>query len=639
MCQFRSATVLLCLLLGSLLCTCGPAPESAQGHLEESEKRPPNILWLSVEDLSPNIGVYGHPLARTPNIDALAGKGTLYKRAYSNGVQCSPARSTLISGMYAPMLGTDMHREARAVPSEFYFPRLLRQAGYFTTNNAKRDYNDSDIPTDVWDISKNKAHYNKRPNPGQPFFAVFNLGTTHMSRLTKTPIGKRAGRITDPAKVSVPPYITDLPEVRDDIAWHLDAVAEMDTWVGEQLAELEASGQADSTIVFFFSDHGGCIPRGKAYTYETGGRVPLIVYVPPAYRELAYPDGQPETTGRLVAFADFGPTLLNLIGVPAPPAMVGRPFLGPESNAASNIAEDVFLFRANQAETYAPSRALVEERYKIIANYQSAYPDGTPQAFQWQMPGQRAWQKSWMTGGGNERSNRFWRLNPPYELYDVQADPNEVNNLIDVLEFTQVADRMKAKLSAHLREINDLGFLPPGMREPQNPQPLYERVRGTDRDIGAIIAAAELAMDADPESASQLIGFLSAADPAIRYWGASGLAGLARRSGGVVPGADLIEYIAKETAPEVRALLAEAAVYAGHSPGYDALLAELINDNTAAFASLQNLGKIAAPLNAKLITIYPQVKPALRFHLRSALINTGRLPYENLLREEPDFTR
>jgi hypothetical protein len=541
--------------------------------------------------------------------------------------------------MYAPMLGTDIHREARAVPPKFYFPRLLRQAGYFTTNNTKRDYNDSNIPTEVSDKSTKKPHYNDRPEPEQPFFAVFNLGTTHMSRLTKTPIAKRTGRITDPAAVTIPPYITDLPEVRDDIAWHLDAVAEMDTWVGEQLAELKTSGQADNTIVFFFSDHGGCIPRGKAYTYETGGRVPFIVYVPPAYRDLAYPGGQPKTTDRLVAFADFAPTLLNLAGIPAPTTMIGQPFLGPNSDTADNIAKDVFLFRANQAEVYAPSRALVEERYKIIANYQSAYPDGTPQAFQWQMPAQRAWQKSWMTGGGTELTNRFWQLNSPFELYDVMTDPDEVNNLIDVPEFAGEAERMKTKLSAHLRTIKDLGFLPPGMRAPRDPKPLYDRVREENRDINAIITAAELSMLSDSTSVDKTTALLSAKDPAIRYWGAAGLAGLARRNGGKSLTVALKQYLATEQEPEVRALLAEASVYAGQATGYKVLLAEAKNNNTAAFSSLQNLGKLAAPLNDELIAIYPDVRPAFRFHIRSALINSGRLPYEALMQKEPDFSK
>lgn len=631
----RLTVIVPSLLIWFLLCTCGPA----QHAVKENNLRAPNILWLSVEDLSPKLGVYGHPLARTPNIDALAAKGTLYTRAYSNGVQCSPARSTLISGMYAPMLGTDMHREARAVPPEFYFPRLLRQAGYFTTNSEKKDYNASNIPADLWDKSNKKAHYRDRPNPDQPFFAVFNLGKTHMSRLTKTPIEERTGRITDPARVTVPPYITDLPEVRDDIAWHLDAVAEMDTWVGEQLSELDASGQAENTIVFFFSDHGGCIPRGKAYTYETGGRVPLIVYVPPAYRKLAYPGGQPSATDRLVAFADFAPTLLNLIGVDAPDQMTGRPFLGPKSDASENIAEDVFLFRANQAEVYAPSRALVEGRYKIIANYHSAYPDGTPQAFQWQMPGQRAWQKSWMNGGGNEVSNRFWLLNSPYELYDVPSDPNEVYNLIDLPEYAPVAARLKAKLAAHLRSIKDLGFIPPGMREPKNDRPLYDRVREENRDIDAIIATAELAMSADTGKMSQLTALLSAEDSAQRYWAASGLAGLARRHRKKDFATALSVHLEQEQSAEVRVMLAEAAVYAGQDVGYDVLLNEAKNNNAAAFASLQNIGELAAPINDKLIALYPAVAPALRFHLRSTLINTGRLPYGTLLQEQPDFNQ
>jgi len=355
----------------------------------------PNILWLVCEDMSPYLSCYGNTMIKTPNLDRLAEKGIRYTRAHSNGAQCSPSRSTIISGMYAVSLGTDIHREKRPVPDFLYFPKYLRDAGYYTSNNAKQDYNNLKTPKNVWDASGKNATYKDRPDKSKPFFAVFNTGITHMSRVATRTTEGRSSRSVPMDKVIVPPYIPDLPEVRDDISWNMDAVKRMDAWVGQQLKELEQSGEADNTIIFFYADHGGTVPRGKAYVYETGTLVPFIVYFPPRWKHLAGTT-IPSVSDRLVSFVDLAPTVLSLCNVSIPDFMVGAPFLGKAANDAQNLRQYIFTFRANQGDTYAPSRAITDGRYKLIWNYQSAYPNGTRQDYQWQMPAQQAWDKAFM---------------------------------------------------------------------------------------------------------------------------------------------------------------------------------------------------------------------------------------------------
>ncbi|HXH98760.1 MAG TPA: sulfatase [Sphingobacteriaceae bacterium] len=285
----------------------------------------PNILWLVTEDMSPYLSCYGNKLIKTPNLDKLAEGGIRFTKAHSNSVQCSPSRSTLITGIYAVSLGTDMHRAQRPVNDAYYFPIYLINAGYYTTNNNKQDYNNEKTPATVWNVSNGKANYFDRPDKKQPFFAVYNQGITHMTRVI-SPLDERKGsREVRMEDVQVPPYIPDLPEVRNDISWNMGAVVMMDNWVGKMIEELKAKGEYENTIIFFFSDHGGTVPRGKAYVYESGTHIPFIVSFPPKWKHLAA-TSVPSVSDRLVSFRDFGPTVLSLAGAKIPAFMEGKPF-------------------------------------------------------------------------------------------------------------------------------------------------------------------------------------------------------------------------------------------------------------------------------------------------------------------------
>lgn len=595
----------------------------------------PNILWLVCEDMSPYLSCYGNTMIKTPNLDRLAKKGIRYTMAHSNGTQCSPSRSTLISGIYAASLGTEIHREKRPVPDAFYFPKYLRDAGYYTSNNSKQDYNSMKVPKNVWNISDKKATYQNRPDKTQPFFAVFNSGITHMGRVATRTTEGRTTRSVPMSNVKVPPYIPDLPEVRDDISWNMDAVKEMDAWVGKQLDDLEKSGDAENTIVFFYSDHGGTVPRGKAYVYETGTLVPLIVYFPPKWRHLAG-TAIPSVSNRLVSFVDFAPTVLNLCGVSTPDYMVGTPFLGKSANAPENQRQYIFTYRGNQGDTYAPARAVTDGHYKLIWNYQSAYPNGTRQDYQWQMPAQQAWDKAFMAGKIKDPlQKKFWLPVETFELYDIQKDSLETVNLAAQPAYKNIFNNLKKVLQQTVREQRDLGFIPREYRHTlQKEGALYDVTKKKNMDISKQISAAEVASLRDLKQLNTLLGFLNDKDPVVQYWGASGICGLTKT--GLlkkVPqkAADALQ--APSIIPEVKCMLAEAMVYTNEADkGLAYLLEQLKSGFGPAAACLQNTGSKASPLVKdlqELLTLKSQTQ-RLKFYIRSILINCGKLPYDQL---------
>ncbi|MCH5374871.1 MAG: sulfatase, partial [Planctomycetes bacterium] len=253
----------------------------------------PNVLWITTEDLSPVLGCCGDEYAVTPNLDRFAQQGVRYTHAFAMASVCTPARSCLITGVYSSSLGTQHLRGEQPLASSVHcYPEFLRQAGYYCTNNVKEDYNFT-TPKAAWDESSNKAHWRNR-RPGQPFFAIFNLMTTHQSRIrfSESDFAELTSRIEpgqrhDPALAPLPPYYPDTPVVRRDVARLYDLVTAMDLQVQDLLDQLQEDGLADDTIVFFYSDHGTGMPRHKRWLYDSGTRVPLIIRFPKKYQHLA----------------------------------------------------------------------------------------------------------------------------------------------------------------------------------------------------------------------------------------------------------------------------------------------------------------------------------------------------------------
>jgi N-sulfoglucosamine sulfohydrolase len=511
----------------------------------------PNILWIVSEDNSPWVGAYGDEFATTPNIDRLADQGFVYTNAHANAPVCAPARNTIITGVYATSNGNQHMRSTYEVSDVIeFFPKLLRQAGYYATNNAKEDYNIADHQTrDIWDESSNQAHYNNREE-GQPFFAVFNSNLSHEHKI-HTRIPARELR-HDPEEVAIPPYLPDTPDIRHDLAQYYDHLEEMDAWVGEVLEELEASGEADNTIVFYYGDHGGVYPRSKRFVYDTGTRVPLVVRIPEKYKEIWPAVGPGSEVNRPVSFVDLAPAVLSLAEIEIPGFMQGEPFLGGQKTPDP---EYVYMFRGRMDERYDMSRAVRGERYRYIRNYMPYRIYGQRLDYLWRAPSMRSWEQTCSEGGCNEIQNRFWKPKPAEELYDTQQDPWEVHNLADNPEYRQVLEQMRQVAQEWMFEIRDSGFLPEAeMTDRSGDQPIYDYMRSGNVPLDQIMRTAEIATLATEQDLPLLLSFMESEDSAVRYWGVAGLLILGESAS---PPIGVLEEMLEDPSPSVRIVASE----------------------------------------------------------------------------------
>ncbi len=294
----------------------------------------PNILWLTSEDNGPFLGCYGDPLARTPTLDRLARDGVVFERCFAQPV-CAPSRFTLATGVYAASCGPAQHMRAQGRIASWIrgFPTHLREAGYYTVNNAKTDYNAPLPLEEMWNENSRQAHWQKRPDAATPFFSVFNHEITHESCLFPEQSEDLSFTPTDPAAVRVPPYQPDTAEIRADWARYYDRMAQLDAQLARKLDDLAKAGLADDTIVFYFADNAGVLPRSKRFLQRSGTHVPLILYFPPKWRHLA-PAAPGSRIPDPVSFVDFAPTVLSLAGVPIPP----RTFLPSKTSMAPGRA-------------------------------------------------------------------------------------------------------------------------------------------------------------------------------------------------------------------------------------------------------------------------------------------------------------
>lgn len=417
----------------------------------------PNILWISCEDTSPDLGCYGDTYARTPNLDRLAEQGQRFQRAFAVAPVCAPSRSCIITGMYPTTIGTHHMRSQGVPPSDVKcFTEYLRAAGYYCTNNVKTDYNFAS-PLTAWDESSNRAHWRNRAK-GQPFFSVFNLTISHESQI-RAPDAEfqqktamlSADERHDPAKAKLPSYYPDTPVVRRDWARYHDLVTVMDRQAGAILKQLEDDGLADSTIVFFFGDHGRGLPRAKRWVYDSGLRVPLIVRWPGTV-------APGSVNQELVSFVDLAPTMLSLAGLPVPKVMQGQVFLGPGTAPPRSY---IFGARDRMDETYDMIRAVRDKKFKYIRNFQPGKPYAQYIDYMDQMPTLKEWRRLNKENGlvGPQR-NFFLPEKPVEELYDTDADPDEVVNLADNKKYQDAKIRLSLALDAWMTRTRDLGLIP-----------------------------------------------------------------------------------------------------------------------------------------------------------------------------------
>lgn len=530
----------------------------------------PNILWITSEDNSPWLGCYGEPLAQTPNLDQLAAEGLRYRRAFANAPVCSAARTTLITGRYACASGLQNHRSKVPYPADLrMYPEHLREAGYYCTNNSKEDYNYAG-KRKVWDESSRKAHY-RNHQPGQPFFAVFNFTSSHESQVAPKP-GKTTFRVR-PEDVVLPPYHPDTPEVRRDWANYHDQMTVMDSEVGAVLDELARLGEADKTIVFYYGDHGGALPRGKRNLHDSGTRVPLIIRIPERWKQW-----RPAEAGSWieepVSFVDLPATVLSLCGVEVPSTYQGRPFLGDHRAPAR---EQVFLFRGRMDERYDTSRALRDRDFRYIRNYSPHRPWGQHYTYAFQVqPSMRSWHAAFEAGKCNPVQAAYWLPKSPEELYDLREDPHEVSNLADAPGQAARLEAMRTELRREMLAIRDTGFIPEGMfPRLAEGRTVLEYAKSPDYPLEQVIDLADKATSRSPAHLPELINALADPQPLLRYWAATGCLILGEAA---KPAREALQPLLNDAWLDVRGVAAEALAHLGDKEAARKALADVLKE-------------------------------------------------------------
>ncbi|MDB4494438.1 sulfatase-like hydrolase/transferase [Pseudomonadales bacterium] len=501
----------------------------AQEAVPASAHKRPNILWITAEDMSPTLGCYGDSFATTPSIDQLASESALYTHAFATSPVCSPSRACLINGCMAPTQGAHAMRSQIPIPTALSgFPTLLREVGYYTTNNVKTDYNsgaENRITEAAWDECSEEADWRGR-GKGQPFFTVINLMESHQTRsmVWSYPQFQKEvqshlsdSEIHDPNLVPLPPYYPDTPLVRKTVARYYDCVTRMDQRVGEILADLKADGLYDETIIFFYSDHGSGMPRHKRALLDSGMRVPLLIRLPEKYQAMARSVVGKGDVSRLVNFEDFGPTVLSLAGFDVLPAhMTGRAFLGGLDTSARQY---VFGHRDRVDEIMDMARSIRSQDYLYIRNYMPHLGYNQQGAWIDKADIRGEFYKLAASGKASPAQDQYLsKTRPPEELYDCVKDPLNLNNLAYSLDHEATVMKMRKRLHQHLIETRDLGLVPELelWRHARSMPPM--QWKSTEQfNPEAVLTAAELVGTDDYEAIAENLGDQ---DPAIRYWGA-----------------------------------------------------------------------------------------------------------------------
>ncbi|MHC4643533.1 MAG: sulfatase-like hydrolase/transferase [Planctomycetota bacterium] len=527
---------------------------TAKRPFNEMSGEKPNILWITCEDINPYLGCYGDAYTITPNLDKFAAEGLLYTNAYATAPVCAPARSCLITGVHATSLGTQHLRSDVKLPKQIKcFPEYLRSAGYYCSNNYKKDYNFTDI--NVWDESSQTAHWRKR-KPEQPFFSVVNFTSTHQGQIngsdeeffTKYRSTLKPEELHDPAKVPLPPYYPDTPMVRKIWTRYYDLITFMDKQVGDLLTQLKDDGLADNTIVFFFSDHGLGVPRHKRTLYDSGLHVPLIIRFPEKYKNFA-PLKAGRKADRLVSFVDFAPTVLNLVGLPIPACMQGRAFLGGQTGP-----ERKYIFGASSRvdEVYEMSRCVRDKRYKYIRNYMPHLPYVQPSEYPDRAEIMKELRRVVEEGGLNDTQKLFWQPTKLVEeLYDTHADPHEVRNLAESPDHQRILERMRKVHRKWMAETRDTGLLPEAqmhiLAEGSTP---YEIAQSSSKKyrLTCVLSAADR-VGKSSQALPKMLELLNVPQPAVRYWAVVAIGALGSQA---APAAEKLTELLEDLSPNVR---------------------------------------------------------------------------------------
>ena len=508
----------------------------------------PNIVWIVAEDLSPILPAYGDSTVSTPNMDRLAKEGVVYTNVFSPSGVCAPSRCALATGMYPSSIGGHNMRvqyvkahmdkiglvlyEIVPPPEVKMMSQVLRENGYYCTNNDKQDYQFKP-PVTAWDESSLKAHWRHRPND-QPFFSVFNIGVTHEGHVTR-PYRKQLMRYHDPdfpesidnpanfgdmipeedwtmnipadLDVPVPPYLPTTEIALSDIRRVYSNIVELDRQIGIIISQLEEDQLLDSTIVFFYSDHGGPLPRQKRLIYDSGIKVPMMIRYPGQVGAGTYDD-------QLISFIDFAPTIFSISGIKIPEYVQGQAFSG---NYKSRKGRQYIHAAADRLDAQVDMiRAVRDDRYKYLLNFYPDKPYYLPVKYREQMGIMKELLRLREKDSLDTYQAQWFREKKVNEeLFDTWEDPYELHNLADDPEYSGKLEEFREECSRWMRSINDKGEIPeaeilenfwPGREQPVTAIPTYEVIEG------------ELILRSETEGASIGYKIYAYDEPAPEKW-------------------------------------------------------------------------------------------------------------------------
>ena len=494
----------------------------------------------------------------------MAKQGLTFDNAFSNGAVCSVARTTLATMCYGPRIGTQFHRRYQLAPMPDgleMFPAYLRKAGYYTTNNSKKDYNAIE-GKGVWDVSSNRASWRNRPDRSQPFFYMESHGQSHESSLHfSRAVYENEKTLTDPMSIQLADCFPDTPLFRYTHARYHDKMQVIDGIVGRTIGKLKEDGLLEDTFVFYFGDHGGVLPRGKGYAYESGLHVPLVVRIPANFKHLAIAPRGDRIEGA-VEFVDFGATTLQLAGVKLPNGIDGKPFLGEGVTKESvDARQESFGYADRFDEKYDLVRSIRVGDFHYIRCYQPYLPDGLMNIYRYKMLAYQEWRKLFDAGELQSPQDQFFKAKPVEMLFHVKSDPYEVRNLAGEPGHNETLRKLRVKLNERLKAMPDLSFFPESHLVQQALKNPVEFGRQNKGRIGDLIELSDLQLLPFAKARPGIEAALQSNDTMKRYWGLMVCLAFGEKAKALVPAAksrlDDNEWIVQVRAAEFLGLLGE----------------------------------------------------------------------------------
>jgi arylsulfatase A-like enzyme len=493
----------------------------------------PNIVWITIEDTSPDfIGCYGNTQVKTPNIDALATEGIRYTNAHSTNTVCAPSRHTIITGVRTATDGCGHQRSAYKIPEHIKgFAYYLKNAGYFTSNNQKTDYNIDNEKSFIqqnWTLQGAKADFTKREKKTQPFFAVFNVDESHQSRTMSNKYSwyeknvlsqLLSEEIIQPNDLEVPPFYKSNDNNRRNIARLYNSIQAADKKVGQFIKMIKDAGEWDNTIVFFFGDHGQGMPRFKTNASRLGTQVPFVIRFPEKYKQFIKSSAD-KNFNDLVTFEDLAPTIINITTGSMPPNyMKGSIFLGDKTQLTNNI---FWGCRDNVDEVIDMGRTIIKGDYIYERMYYPHLPVLQHEVYFDRSDIVKQMRNDYSNGNLDSLQASIFKPRSAEYLFNIKTDKWETINLASNKKYAALLAEMRTLNQQKIKEHNDIGFLHQTVLAQIDKNDTLLVWKNKHYNVAKYLPVAEM-VGMEKKYLAKQMSLLTNKDSVMRYWAVVGL--------------------------------------------------------------------------------------------------------------------